>query len=340
MKEKIDQLVKRCLNEIAESGFVKRLTDLKVRVLGKSGELTELLHNLKDLSAQERPIIGKLVNEAREKLETEFAAKFVALREAEIENRLAAEKIDVTIDRPAHDVGCLHPINSVRNRIVEFFVPLGFQVIESPEVETDYYNFEALNTPDDHPARDAQDTFYIDDHILLRSQTSTGQIRTMEKQQPPIRIISPGRVYRSDDLDSTHSPMFHQLEGLVVDVGVTMCHLKGVLDLFARHFFGDKCKTRFRPSYFPFTEPSVEVDATCNHCHGSGCRVCKGTGWIEILGAGMVNRNVLKNCGIDPDKYTGYAFGMGVDRIASILHKTDMRTVFENDIRFLKQFKR
>ena len=339
MEEQLKKLVADCTARINSATDKKELTDIKINVLGKNGELTALLRNLKDLPAEQRPEAGKHMNIARAELEKAFAEKFAALREEEVAAKLKAEKIDITIDKPCHDVGCLHPLSTVRNRIVDFFVSLGFMVTDSPEIETDYYNFEALNTPADHPARDVQDTFYITDHILLRSQTSTGQIRTMEKIKPPIKMISPGRVYRSDDLDATHSPMFHQIEGLVVDKNVTMCDLKGVLDMFAQYFFDESCKTRFRPSYFPFTEPSVEVDVSCNHCHGSGCRVCKGTGWIEILGAGMVNRNVLINCGIDPDEYTGFAFGMGLERITNIIHKTDMRAVFENDIRFLKQFK-
>jgi len=339
MKEQLEKLVSDSLSQIGAAESVKALNETKVKILGKSGELTALLRNLKDLPDEQRPAVGKAVNEVRAKLESEFSKKFDDLHRAEVESKLSAEKIDITIDKYVHDVGCLHPLTCVRDKITDFFVSLGFIVTDSPEIETDYYNFEALNTPADHPARDVQDTFYITDRILLRSQTSTGQIRTMEKIKPPIKMISPGRVYRSDDLDATHSPMFHQIEGLVVDKNITMCDLKGMLDMFASHFFGHNCKTRFRPSYFPFTEPSVEVDATCNHCYGKGCRVCKGTGWIEILGAGMVNRNVLANCGIDPDEYTGFAFGMGLDRITNIIHKTDMRAVFENDIRFLKQFK-
>ena len=339
MEEQLNKLVFDCMARISAATSRKELTDIKVSVLGKSGELTAILRNLKDLPSEERPEAGKYMNIARSRLEEAFAERFAKLREEEIAAKLESEKIDITLDKPGRAVGCLHPLSSVRNRIVDFFVSLGFIVTDSPEIETDYYNFEALNTPADHPARDVQDTFYITDHILLRSQTSTGQIRTMERIKPPIKMISPGRVYRADDLDATHSPMFHQIEGLVVDKNITMCDLKGILDMFAQYFFDKQCKTRFRPSYFPFTEPSVEVDVSCNHCHGDGCKVCKGTGWIEILGAGMVNRNVLVNCGIDPDEYTGFAFGMGLERITNIIHKTDMRAVFENDIRFLKQFK-
>lgn len=338
MEEKINRLVESCLGEIAGAAGQKELTDVKVRILGKSGELTALLRNVKDLPNEQRPAAGKLVNDARVRLEAAFDEKFRAFGEAELLRRLAEEKIDITVDKPARGIGGLHPLTKMRRKIVEFFTSIGFTVAESPEIETDYYNFEALNIPADHPARDTQDTFFITDNILLRSQTSTGQIRTMETVKPPIKMISPGRVYRSDEPDATHSPMFHQIEGLVVDKGITMCDLKGILDLFATHFFGESTKTRYRPSYFPFTEPSVEVDASCSYCGGKGCNVCKGTGWIEILGAGIVNRSVLKNCDIDPDVYTGFAFGMGLDRITNILHNINFRVVFENDIRFLKQF--
>ncbi len=339
MEKQIKELVEKSIAEILKADSVRVLNDLKVQVLGKSGELTGLLRNLKDLPPDQKPVVGKYVNEARETLEQAFNAAQGRLENAELSQRLANEKIDITINKQTFKKGGLHPINLVRNKITDFFVSLGFLVTDSPEIETEHYNFEALNIPDDHPAREVQDTFFITEKILLRSQTSTGQIRLMEKAKPPIKMITSGKVFRSDDPDATHSPMFHQLEGLVVDKNITMCDLKGILDLFAQEFFGKNTKTRFRPSHFPFTEPSVEVDATCHKCGGSGCRVCKGTGWIEILGAGIVNRNVLKNCGIDPDEYTGFAFGMGVDRITNIMHGiTDLRVVFENDIRFLKQF--
>ena len=257
---------------------------------------------------------------------------------AETAARLAAEKIDITLNEDT-PVGCLHPLTAVRKRLVDFFVSMGFDVMDGPEVETDYYNFEALNVPKDHPARDTQDTFYISDNILLRSQTSPVQVRTMEHKKPPIRIISPGRVYRADPADATHSPIFHQCEGLVVDKGVTMGDLKGVLELFAKRMFGEKTEIRFRPHHFPFTEPSAEVDVSCFVCGGKGCRLCKGEGWIEILGAGMVHPFVLKNCGIDPDVYSGFAFGMGIERIAMTrLGIDDMRLLYENDMRFIEQF--
>ena len=323
---------------------VKKLTaeteaKIRVRVLGKNGELTALLKSMKDLPPEKRPEAGKIVNAAREKLEQAIAARQAELERLELAKRLREEKIDISIDIRPPASGGLHPLTIMRSRITEFFSSLGFVIADSPEIETDYYNFEALNIPADHPAREMQDTFFITENILLRSQTSAGQVRMMEKVKPPIKMLSPGRVFRADEADATHSPVFHQVEGLVVDKGITMCDLKGILDLFAKKFFGENTKTRFRPSYFPFTEPSVEVDASCSQCGGKGCRVCKGTGWIEILGAGMVNRNVLKTCGINPDEYTGFAFGVGLDRITNIIFGINsMRTVFENDVRFLKQF--
>lgn len=337
MKEKITKLTAECKAEINAASTENELYSVKVKYLGKSGLISDLMKGMRDLSPEERPVVGKIVNEARGKLEELFSARGAALHEAELEAKLAAEKIDITIDKNT-TVGKLHPLNAVRKRLVDFFVSMGFDVMDGPEVETDYYNFEALNVPKDHPARDMQDTFFINDGILLRSQTSASQIRYMEKVKPPLKMISPGRVFRNDD-DATHSPVFHQLEGLVVDKGITMCDLKGILDLFAKHFFGEDTKVRFRPSYFPFTEPSVEVDVSCSICHGAGCKICKGTGWIEILGAGIVNRKVLRGCGIDPDEYTGFAFGFGIDRIANIIHSIPhIKLLYENDVRFLKQF--
>lgn len=339
MEERINDIVAECTAGIDAAVSVKELTDCKVKFLGKNGALTGILRNLKELNEQQRPLAGKLVNEARSLLETRFDARFRFLKEEELNRKLQAEKIDITITPHIREIGSLHPLNAVRRKIESFFISMGFSVYDGPEIETDYYNFEALNIPADHPAREMQDSFFITKNILLRSQTSAGQIRTMEKVKPPIKMISPGRTYRSDDLDATHSPMFHQIEGLVVDKGITMCDLKGILEMFAQHFFGQGTKIRFRPSYFPFTEPSVEVDVTCHNCHGAGCRICKGTGWIEVLGAGMVNRKVLEGCGIDPDEYTGFAFGMGLDRIAIIMSGLDFKAIFENDIRFLKQFR-
>ncbi|MBQ8881944.1 MAG: phenylalanine--tRNA ligase subunit alpha [Clostridia bacterium] len=339
MKEKLKDITARALSAIDKATSNKELTQIKVEVLGKSGELTGILRNMKDLPAEDRPLAGKLVNDARVKIEEAFEKKIKKISALELAKKLEEEKIDITIDKPERELGGLHPITHMQNAVTEFFTSLGFAVLDSPEIETDYYNFKALNIPDDHPARDMQDTFYVTKDILLRTQTSAGQIRAMENIKPPIKIINIGRVFRSDDPDATHSPVFHQIEGLVVDKNITMCDLKGILEKFAQRFFGESTTIRFRPSHFPFTEPSVEVDASCPHCKGEGCRVCKGTGWIEILGAGMVNRNVLKVCDIDPDEFTGFAFGIGLDRITTICHGiNDMRLEFENDIRFLKQF--
>ncbi len=339
MIQSINSILAEGLNAVRSSKTQRELSEIKVAVLGKSGSLTTLLRNLKSLSEEERPLAGKLVNEARQKLEQAFAEKQEELKAAELLFKLESEKIDITVPSGKQKMGSLHPMNVVRAKVLDYFVSMGFTVDESPEIETDRYNFDMLNTPEDHPARDLQDTLFITERILLRSQTSAGQIRKMEKTKPPIKMVSPGRVYRSDEIDATHTPCFHQVEGLVVDKGITMCDLKGILSGFARYFFNSDTKTRFRPSHFPFTEPSVEVDASCTACGGKGCRVCKGTGWIEILGAGMVNRNVLSGCGINPDIYTGFAFGMGLDRITAILYGiNDARVSFEGDIRFLKQF--
>lgn len=338
MEEKIEQLAAECGNEIAAADSENALYAVRVKYLGKSGLISELMKGMKDLSPEMRPVMGKLVNSARASLEARFTEKGKELHDKELTARLAAEKIDITLNEDT-PVGCLHPLTAVRKRLVDFFVSMGFDVMDGPEVETDYYNFEALNVPKDHPARDMQDTFFLGGNLLLRSQTSASQVRYMETHKPPLKMISPGRVFRNDD-DATHSPVFHQLEGLVVDKGITMCDLKGILDDFARHFFGKQTKVRFRPSYFPFTEPSVEVDVSCSICGGKGCKICKGTGWIEILGAGIVNRKVLRICGIDPDEYTGFAFGFGIDRIANIIHGIPhIKLLYENDIRFLEQFR-
>ena len=339
MKQQLDEILSCALGEIAAAKNTDELTGVKVTFLGKSGRLTGVMKNMRDVPPAERPAAGKLVNDVRVKIESALDEKFKALAAEELEAKLGREKIDVTIDKEDRTRGGLHPLTQMRNRVVDFFSSLGFAIVDSPEIETDYYNFKALNIPDNHPARDMQDTFYVTENILLRTQTSAGQIRTMEKQKPPIKMVTIGRVFRSDDADATHSPVFYQIEGLVVDKKVTMCDLKGILAKFAQHFFGERTQIRFRPSYFPFTEPSVEVDASCPYCGGKGCRVCKGTGWIEILGAGMVNRNVLTTCDINPDEYTGFAFGIGLDRITTICHGiNDMRLEYENDVRFLKQF--
>ncbi len=315
------------------------LYEIKMKFLGRTGKVTALLKNMREIEADKRPAFGKRVNDLRESLERKFALLEEKLKKRELERRLAAEEIDVTVPGRRFKPGALHPVTRVRDKLVDLFAGIGFEVFEGPEIEDQYYNFTALNTPEDHPARDMQDTFYLSNGFLLRTQTSAGQIRVMESRKPPIKIVSPGRVFRSDD-DATHSPMFHQMEGLVVDRGITLCDLSGMLDEFARAMFTKETKTRLRPSYFPFTEPSVEVDVSCFSCGGKGCPLCKGTGWIEVLGAGMVNRKVLKNCGIDPDEYSGFAFGLGLERIAMLKYGiNNIKLLTENDVRFLAQFK-
>ena len=315
------------------------LEQIRIKYLGKKGELTAVLRGMGALSAEERPIIGQLANEVRAQIEEAITAQKAIMEEKALDARLAAEKLDVTVPGKASKVGHRHPLTLVQRDMEEIFIGMGFSIAEGPEVEYDYYNFQALNIPENHPARDTQDTFYITDKILLRSQTSPVQARTMEVQKPPIRIISPGRVYRSDAMDATHSPLFHQMEGLVVDKGITMGDLKGMLETFAKQEFGEDTKIRFRPHHFPFTEPSAEVDISCFMCGGKGCRLCKGEGWIEILGAGMVHPNVLRTCGIDPEVYSGFAFGMGIERIAMLkYHVGDIRYFYENDVRFIEQF--
>ena len=326
-----------CLSALNECQTLQSLQDLKVRFLGKTGELTGLLKSIKDLPAEERPTFGAKVNELRNKLESAFAQKQSQLKEQELQRRLRDEKVDVSLVN-MQPWGALHPVTLVEKTISDLLIAMGFEVLAGPEIESDWYNFQALNIPADHPARDMQDTFYITDSILLRTQTSPMQARLMEKKQPPIKMICPGKVFRSDS-DASHSPVFHQIEGLVVDENITLCDLKGTLEYLASNLFGPDTQVRFRPSYFPFTEPSVEVDLTCSNCGGKGCSLCKGTGWIEVLGAGMVNPVVLENCGIDSKKYTGYAFGLGVERIAMIKYGIpDIRLFYECDLRFLKQF--
>ena len=344
MQQTLKAIIDNCIKELNGCNDLNTLNAIKVKVLGKNGELTQVLRGMKDIAPEERPKAGKLINDVREKIEQEIAQKERVLNEIELQKRLENEKVDITLPSAKVLRGGLHPQTIIRNKIIDIFTSFGYSVEDGPEIETEYYNFEALNIPDDHPSKDMQDTFFITDsmryNIILRSQTSNTQIRVMEKTKPPIKMINPGRVYRCDDIDATHSPMFHQIEGLVVDKGINMRDLNGTLDAFVKDLFGSKTKTRLRPSFFPFTEPSVEADATCPFCNNKGCRVCKGTGWIEILGAGMVNPKVLKNCEIDPDTYTGFAFGMGVDRITNIFYGiTDCRIPFENDIRFLKQFR-
>lgn len=339
MLEKLEQIKIDALADIEQCSILSDLDAIKVKYLGKKGRLTEILRSMGSCAPEDRPVIGMHVNKVRALLEEKITVKNEDISTALLNAKLLSEKIDVTIPTDKAEMGTLHPITIVRNELINIFMSMGFDVAEGPEVETDYYNFEALNIPDDHPSRDMQDSFYLTNNLLLRTQTSAMQIRTMEKQQPPIRIICPGRVFRADEVDATHSPVFHQLEGLVVDKGITMCDLKGTLDTFAKKIYGKDTKTKLRPSFFPFTEPSVEVDVTCSECGGKGCRMCKGTGWVEILGAGMVNPKVLAGCGIDPNVYSGFAFGLGIDRIAVTRYKvSDMRLLFENDVRFLKQF--
>ena len=337
MKEKLQKIKEDAL--LAISAENADLEQIRIQYLGKKGELTAVLRGMGVLTAEERPVVGQIANDVRAIIEAALKDKANAAKDAELAKKLIAEKIDVTMPSAAPAQGKLHPLNQVQRTIEDIFIGMGFSIAEGPEVEYDYYNFQALNIPENHPARDTQDTFYITENILLRSQTSPVQVRTMEKQKPPIRIISPGRVYRSDAVDATHSPLFHQIEGLVVDNGVTMGDLKGMLETFAKTLFGNDTRLRFRPHHFPFTEPSAEVDVSCFVCGGKGCRVCKNEGWIEILGAGMVHPFVLSNCGIDPEEYSGFAFGMGVERIAMKYYGIDdMRHLYENDTRFLGQF--
>ena len=339
MKEQLEALKQQALAELEALSSQKDVEDFRIRMLGKKGALTGLLRGMGAVPAEERPVIGQMVNDLRAMLEEQLGAKETALAENAKNERLAAETLDVTLPGEQRKVGGLHPLNKVLEDLIDIFRSMGFDVVDGPEVETDYYNFEALNVPADHPARDMQDTFYLAENLLLRTQTSAAQIRTMENRKPPIRIICPGRVFRADEVDATHSPVFHQVEGLVVDKGITMCDLKGVLEQFAREIYGPDTKVKFRPSFFPFTEPSVEVDVSCSECGGKGCRVCKGSGWIEILGAGMVHPRVLSGCGIDPEEYSGFAFGIGLDRLTTTRHKiSDIRLLFENDVRFLEQF--
>ncbi len=336
MKELLKQIREKAIAEIESSD---RLDEIRIQYLGKKGELTAVLRGMGKVSPEERPLIGQLANEVRAEIEAALAKKEEEKAKKELENRLLSEKIDVTVPGTPFTAGHRHPLAQTEEMLRDIFIGMGFSIAEGPEVEYDYYNFEALNLPKNHPARDTQDTFYITDNILLRSQTSPVQARVMEQTQPPIRIISPGRVYRADPADATHSPIFHQVEGLVVDKGITMGDLKGILELFAKKMFGPETKIRFRPHHFPFTEPSAEVDVSCFVCGGKGCRLCKGEGWMEILGAGMVHPFVLSNCGIDPNVYSGFAFGMGVERITMArLGIDDLRLMYENDVRFLHQF--
>lgn len=339
MKEQLENMRANAEKEIAQAGSTQELEALRVKYLGKKGELTTVLRGMGNLSAEERPVIGQMANAIREGLEQKLEHAVQELSAKEKDEKLKNEFIDITMPGKRQIIGHKHPLSIVVDEIEEVFLGMGYEIAEGPEIEYTYYNFDALNIPETHPARDLQDTFYINDKIILRTQTSPVQIRVMENKKPPIKIICPGKVYRSDAVDATHSPVFHQIEGLVVDKGVTMADLKGSLEVFAKAVFGEDVKIRLRPHHFPFTEPSAEVDVSCFICGGDGCRVCKGEGWIEILGAGMVHPKVLERCGIDSEVYTGFAFGLGVERIAMTRFAIeDMRLLYENDYRFLKQF--
>lgn len=339
MKERLQEIKEKALEQINSTDSLEKLNEVRVAFLGKKGELTEVLKGMKDVAPEDRPAVGQIVNDTRKNIEEvlEAAKKNLAakLREAQ----LKSEVIDVTLPAKKNNVGHSHPDTLALEEVENIFVGMGYEVVEGPEVEYDYYNFEALNIPANHPAKDEQDTFYINDKIVLRTQTSSVQVHEMEKGKLPIKMISSGRVYRADEVDATHSPCFHQVEGLVIDENVTFADLKGTLAEWARQYFGPDTKVKFRPHHFPFTEPSAEMDVTCFKCGGKGCRMCKGEGWIEILGCGMVHPHVFEMCGIDKDKYKGFAFGIGLERIADLKYEIDdMRLLYENDIRFLKQF--
>ncbi|MCU1717274.1 phenylalanine--tRNA ligase subunit alpha [Pseudomonas sp. 5P_3.1_Bac2] len=337
--ENLDVLVSQALEAVSHTDDVNALEQLRVQYLGKKGELTQVMKTLGNLSAEERPQAGALINAAKDQVQDALNARKADLEQAALSAKLAAEKIDVTLPGRGQTSGGLHPVTRTLERVEQFFTRIGYGIAEGPEVENDYHNFEALNIPGHHPARAMHDTFYFNANMLLRTHTSPVQVRTMESQQPPIRIVCPGRVYRCDS-DITHSPMFHQVEGLLVDEGVSFADLKGTIEEFLRVFFEKPLGVRFRPSFFPFTEPSAEVDMQCVMCSGKGCRVCKQTGWLEVMGCGMVHPNVLRMSGIDPEKYSGFAFGMGVERLAMLRYGVnDLRLFFENDLRFLAQFR-
>ena len=339
MKQQLEEIKSRAAAALANAKLPQEIDELRVRFLGKKGELTGILKQMGKLSPEERPVIGQLANEVRSWIETDIETRLTEIKASQMAARLESEKLDVTLPGQRPPFGAKHPPTRVLDELNEIIIGMGFEIADGPEVETDYYNFEALNIPKDHPARDTQDTFYINENILLRTQTSPVQVRVMEQKKPPIRIISPGRVYRSDALDATHSPLFHQIEGLVVDKGITFADLKGTLETFIKRLYGEDSVVRFRPHHFPFTEPSAEVDVQCFNCKGEGCRLCKGEGWIEILGCGMVHPKVLSNCGIDPEVYSGFALGMGLERVVMRRYNIDdIRLFYENDVRFLKQF--
>ncbi|MCI8418214.1 MAG: phenylalanine--tRNA ligase subunit alpha [Lachnospiraceae bacterium] len=339
MKEKLQKIQEKAMSQIRSASDLSMLNDVRVSVLGKKGELTSVLKSMKDVAAEERPKVGQMVNDVRSEIERMLEEAKEAMESALREAKLKAEVLDVTLPAKKNCVGHRHPNTIALEEVERIFIGMGYEVVEGPEVEYLDYNFTKLNIPEGHPARDEQDTFFIDSRICLRSQTSPVQARTMERGKLPIRMIAPGRVFRSDEVDATHSPSFHQVEGLVIDKNITFADLKGTLEEFARELFGENTRTKFRPHHFPFTEPSAEVDVSCFKCGGKGCRFCKGSGWIEILGCGMVHPHVLEMCGIDPKEYTGFAFGMGLERIALLKYEIDdMRLLYENDTRFLKQF--
>lgn len=339
MKEKLEQIKAEALRQIEASDALDKLNDIRVAYLGKKGELTSVLKSMKDVSPEDRPKVGQMVNEARELIEKKLEETKNALARKAREAQMQAEVIDVTLPAKKANIGHSHPNTIALEEVERIFIGMGYEVVEGPEVEYDLYNFEKLNIPANHPAKDEQDTFYINKEIVLRTQTSPVQARVMEQGKLPIRMIAPGRVFRSDEVDATHSPSFHQIEGLVIDKNITFADLKGTLAEFAKELFGPETKVKFRPHHFPFTEPSAEVDITCFKCGGKGCRMCKGSGWIEILGCGMVHPNVLRACGIDPEVYSGFAFGIGLERVALLKYEIDdMRLLYENDKRFLSQF--
>ena len=340
IRENIEEIRASLQQELSSMNDIKQLEEARQKVLGKKGTLTALLRSMGQLSPEERPAAGQLINAGREMISAMLDARNAALMAVEKEAKLRRDTIDVTEPRDLPRIGTAHPNTLALNEVLSALTGLGFDIVEGPEIELDHYNFELLNLPKNHPARDAQDTFYVDDNIVLRTHTSPVQARTMLSRKPPIRIACPGRVFRADEVDATHSPVFHQIEGLVIDKDVTMADLKGTLDAFAKRLYGSDIDVRFRPSFFPFTEPSAEVDLTCIACHGKGCRVCKGTGWIEVLGCGMVNPKVLEMCGIDPSVYSGFAFGIGLERITMLRYGIkDMRLLYEGDERFLRQFR-
>ena len=338
MQAIIEELAKQAEADLAQVASKETLASFWQKYLSKNGQVPALMKNLRTVDPAERPAMGKAINELKQKVQADYDAAAVRVNQAELAARNAAETVDITLPAKMRPTGGLHPLTLVRNQIIDAFAGMGFEIYEGPEIEDDDHCFTRLNVPKDHPARDMQDTFYLTDELLLRTQTSTGQIRTMDAERPPIKVLVPGRVFRSDS-DATHSPMFHQMEGLVVDKGITLCDLQGMLDVFVQRLFGSEVRTRLRPSYFPFTEPSVEVDVSCFECHGKGCSLCKHTGWIEILGGGVVNQKVLRNCNIDPEVYSGIAFGIGIERIAMLKYGiNNIGLMFENDLRFLGQF--